>query len=130
MDGSIMFARWRQCRPTSIQYMLYWTNIPNSISISSAVFEQLTAVPILYSGPIFFRIKIVPLHEGSVPYLSHSSFDPLKSQPKRHVDRFSGFCRTHGRDRPTDRPTDHATRSVTIGRICVRSAMRPNNAIY
>jgi len=29
-------------------------------------------------------------------------------------------------DRPTDRPTDHATRSVTIGRIYVRStAMRP-----
>jgi len=28
----------------------------------------------------------------------------------------------------TDRPTDHATRSVTIGRIYVRStAMRPNN---
>jgi len=28
----------------------------------------------------------------------------------------------------TDRPTDHATRSVTIGRIYVRStAMWPNN---
>jgi len=28
----------------------------------------------------------------------------------------------------TDRSTDHATRSVTIGRICVRStAMQPNN---
>ena len=33
-------------------------------------------------------------------------------------------------DRLTDRPTDHATRSVTIGRIYVRStAMRPNNNI-
>jgi len=32
------------------------------------------------------------------------------------------------RDRQTDRPTDHATRSVTVGRIYVRStAMRPNN---
>jgi len=31
-------------------------------------------------------------------------------------------------DRETDRPTDRATRSVTIGRIYVRStAMRPNN---
>jgi len=31
-------------------------------------------------------------------------------------------------DRQTDRQTDHATRSVTIGRICVRStAMWPNN---
>ena len=25
--------------------------------------------------------------------------------PKRHVDRFSGFCRAHDRDRPTDRQT-------------------------
>jgi len=31
-------------------------------------------------------------------------------------------------DRQTDRPTDHAPRSVTIGRICVRStAMQPDN---
>jgi len=31
-------------------------------------------------------------------------------------------------ERSTDRPTDHATRSVTIGRICLRStALRPNN---
>ena len=31
---------------------------------------------------------------------------------------------------PTDRPTDHATRSVTIGRIYVRStAMRPKNLV-
>ena len=37
-----------------------------------------------------------------------------------HVFRF--------RDRRTDRWTDHATRSVTVGRIYVRStAMRPNN---
>ena len=32
-------------------------------------------------------------------------------------------------DRLTDRPTDHATRSVTMGRMYVRSiAMRRNNA--
>ena len=46
-------------------------------------------------------------------------------QPKRHVDRFSRFCRAHDRDRQTD----HATPSVTIGGILVRStAMRPNNS--
>ena len=39
---------------------------------------------------------------------------------------FAGL--TSVRDRQTDRPTDHATRSVTIGRIYVRStAMRPKN---
>jgi len=33
-------------------------------------------------------------------------------------------------DRPTDKPTDHATRSITIGRIYVRStAMRHNNKL-
>ena len=39
---------------------------------------------------------------------------------------FAGLTGVAGRQ--TDRPTDHATRSVTIGRIYVRStAMRPNN---
>jgi len=40
-------------------------------------------------------------------------------QTKRHLDRFSDFCRGDVRDRQTNRPTDHATRSVTIGRIYV-----------
>jgi len=50
-------------------------------------------------------------------------------QPKRHLDRSSRFAGlTSATDRQTDRPTDHATRSLTIGRIYVRStAMRPNN---
>jgi len=35
---------------------------------------------------------------------------------KRHLDRFSRFCRTQSiGDRPIDDPTDHATRSVTKG---------------
>jgi len=38
-------------------------------------------------------------------------------KPKRYLDQFSRFCRAHW----CDRPTDHATRSVTIGRIYVRS---------
>jgi len=37
---------------------------------------------------------------------------------KRHLDRFSHFCRTYERyqqtDRQTDRETDHATPSVAI----------------
>ena len=48
-------------------------------------------------------------------------------QPKRHLDRFSRFCRAHDRNRQTDR-TDHATPSVTTDRTNIRStAMRYNN---
>jgi len=36
---------------------------------------------------------------------------------KRHLDRFSRFCRDHDRVRPTDRQTNRATLSVAIGRI-------------
>jgi len=36
--------------------------------------------------------------------------------PKRHLDRFSRFCRVHGRDRQTDRPTEHVTPSATKSR--------------
>ena len=45
------------------------------------------------------------------------------SQIKRHLDRFSRFCRANYCDRPTDRQTerqtDHDTRSVTLGPIYV-----------
>ena len=47
-------------------------------------------------------------------------------QPKWNLDRSSVFA---GLTSVTDRPIDHDTRSVTIGRIYVRSTtmMRPNN---
>ena len=48
------------------------------------------------------------------PNLIRASLDNPSPQPKRHVDRFSRFCRTHDGDRLTDslleRPTDHALR--------------------
>jgi len=51
----------------------------------------------------------------------HSSLPP-SPHPKGHLDRFSHFA---GLATVTDRQTDDATRSVTIGRIYVRStAMR------
>jgi len=50
----------------------------------------------------------------------------LSAQQKRHLDQFSCFHRAHY----CSRPTDHASRSVTIGRIYVRSTMMlPNNNI-
>ena len=50
---------------------------------------------------------------------------PTRVHIPKDINRFSGFCWL---TIVTDRQTDHATRSVTIGRIYVRSAaMRPNN---
>ena len=50
-------------------------------------------------------------------------------QPKWRLDRFSRFAwLTTVTDRQTDRQTDHPARSVTVGRMYIRSAdMRPNN---
>jgi len=39
----------------------------------------------------------------------HGSLDPHKSALKRHLDRFSHFCRIHGRDQQTHRYTDRQT---------------------
>jgi len=52
--------------------------------------------------------------------------------PKRHLDRLSGFSgptivTDQQADRQTNRRTNHASRSVTTGRVYVRStAMRPD----
>jgi len=64
------------------------------------------------------------------PHVIHGSMDHPNPRSKRHLDRFSRFCRAHDRNRHTDRPTDRqtyrATLSVSIGRICVHTtAMRP-----
>jgi len=46
MDGSIVFARWRQCAPPCNTCFLESTRVhnPNGISIGSAVFAGLTIV--------------------------------------------------------------------------------------
>ena len=38
---------------------------------------------------------------------AHASLGHPSPQPKRHLDRFSRFCRAHDRDRQTDRQTTH-----------------------
>ena len=52
------------------------------------------------------------------PHPIHAFRAHPSPQPKQHLDRFSRFCRAHGRVQQTDRLTDHAT-SVAIGRIFV-----------
>ena len=64
------------------------------------------------------------------PHLIHGSMDPPESSTQtasRSVQPFLQGSLVW----QTDWLTDHATRSVTIGRICVRStAMWPNNYYY
>ena len=81
------------------------------------------SVPILYNEPPSL-LQIAPSHEGCL----HGSLGPPESSTQttsRSVQPFLQGLLYCGR--PTDRPTDHASRSVTVGRIYVRStAMRPN----
>ena len=108
------------------------TLVYNGFSIGSAVFTQLTAdCPYTSQWAAPFPLKISPSHGEYGPRAMRGSFGnnqvflPHPSpQPKRHLDRFSRFCRAHDHNRPTDRP--YATPSVTHDRIYVRStAMRP-----
>ena len=55
-----------------------------------------------------FSLKIAPFHGGSI----HSSLGPLQLTPKRHLHRFSSFCKVRDRDRQTDRQTDRPRYSV------------------
>jgi len=47
------------------------------------------SVAILYNWP---TLKITPSHGGSGPMIHWAQSSP---QPKRHLDRFSRFCRAH-----------------------------------
>jgi len=69
---------------------------PNGITISSAVFAQVTQnVPILDNGPPF-TLKIVPSHaEIGTPISTMVPWAQPNTQPKRHLNRFSRFFRAH-----------------------------------
>jgi len=71
---------------------------------------------------------------GSIdPHLIHGSLGPSECSTQtglfRSVQPFLQGSLVRQIDRQTNRPTDHATRSVSIGRIYVRStvSMRPND---
>jgi len=61
-------------------------------------------VGLLHNGPPF-PLKIAPFHGDLNPILNMVPWDHASPQAKRHVDRFSRFCRAHYCDRPTDRQT-------------------------
>jgi len=59
----------------------------------------------------------MPLFEEDIdPHLMHGSLCPPILLPKRHLDRFSRFCRAHERDQQTDMKIDYATPCVAKGR--------------
>jgi len=128
MDGSVVFARWRQCAPHLKTCFLGPTRVQttNGISIiQTFLHSSRQNVPILYNRQPFppqncpFLWGIWTPIQYMLPWV-HSS-----PQHKRHLDWFSRFCGAHYcHVRQTDRPRN----SVAIGRIYVRrTVMRPKN---
>jgi len=120
MDGSVIFARLRQCalllghigatwriwlnssfpRPTGVHN-------PNGKSIGSAVVAYLMAEsPYTYSGRPFPKKLPLPIG-GAGPHLIHGSLGPPKSStqtPSRSVQLFLQGSLVWQTDRQTDRP--------------------------
>jgi len=92
-------------------------HIPNSISIGWAVFAQLTTEsPCTLQLAAPFHLKIAALHGGSGPPSNTRFLGPNRCRSVQ-------WCLQGSQLWQIDRPTDHATPSVTIGCICVRSAV-------
>jgi len=94
--------------------------IRNGISIGSAIFEQITAVAILYNGPHLFPFKIAPSHWDLDPHLINSSlgpsvFDPPESSTQTVSRSIQRFCRLSA---VTDRQT-MLLLCITVGHIYV-----------
>ena len=68
---------------------------PNDTSIGSAVFAQMIADCPLYNGFARFPLKITPFPWRLDAHVIHGSFAHPSPQPKRHLDRFSRFCKAH-----------------------------------
>jgi len=113
-------------------YMVPWAHSQTaSRSVQPFLHSSRQSVPILYNGPPFLPTKFPLPVRDLVSRLLYGSLGPPKSSTQaasRSVQLFLQGSLLWQTDRPTDRRTDHATRSVTIGRICVRSkTMRPIN---
>ena len=99
MNGSLVFARWRQRAPHLMHASLgpARAQIPNGIWISSATFAQLMAV---YNRPPLSPLKIARANRGIwTPSNTWVSWTQLSLQPKWHIDIdwFNRFCTAHGR---------------------------------
>ena len=101
---------------------------PNGIPIGSAVFAQLTIeCPYTLQWDAHSPPQNLPLPIGGSGPPSNTWL-PGPTQILNSNGNSIGAAVFAGLTNVTDRLTDHATRSVRIGRICVRStAMWPNN---
>ena len=73
-------------------------------------------------------LKSVPFRGGSGPHLIHSSLGQPESTFQ--TDRFSRFCKVHGRYRQTNRQSDRPRYSVSCNRPHLASAtMRPKTRL-
>jgi len=99
----------------------------NGISIGSAVFAQGTAecpYTLQRDAPPPSKL-LIPMGVSGPP---SNTWFLVRTRVHNPNGISIGSAVFAGLTSVTDRPTDHATRSVTIGRIHVRStAMRPNN---
>ena len=131
MDGSMVqkkiidwFAKRHQCARHLCFLGRTRVYNANCISIVSVIFAQLTAECRQACPGMSFPLKIVHSH-GEIWTPSNTLF-PGPTRVLYTSGISIGSAVFAGHYTVTDRPTNHATRSVTIGRIYVRStAMRP-----
>jgi len=108
VDGSVVFARLRQCalhlthaslghpRPYPKRHLDRFSRFCTSHGRESLYFTLGRSFP----------LKIAPSHGESGPHVIVVSWAHLSPHPKRHLDRSSRFCGVHDRDSQSDRPTD------------------------
>jgi len=123
-NGSVVFARWRQCAPPSSTPQLASAPCRHCALLSRFAFIYSRKYPDKsWVGP--FRPQNCSFTRGDLgPHLIHDSLLPLESTSRTESRSVQPFCRTHSRDRQSDRQTDHAAPSVVIGRIVI-AATRP-----
>jgi len=95
-------------------------SIPNGISIGSPFSRLCTA----HGSPILYIQWAAPFSHNCLPMgIWNGSLGPPESSTQTVSRSVQPFCTAHYCDRPTERQTMHATRSVTIGRMYVRSSL-------
>jgi len=108
MDGSVVFARWRQCAP-HIQKAKKMVAMTASLKTSKSAMSY-----VKYLWPL--AAVFAQLTSVTDRQTSSSSAKVMWNHETCSVNRTDLSWQT---DRQTDRATDHSTPSVTEGRICV-----------
>jgi len=136
MGGSMyVFARWRLCAPPFNTYFLRQAeSISQTASQSVQPFfstaHRRLSVHFTMGPPPPSKLPL-PTRDLDSRDLIHISSGPLESPTQTASRSVQTFLPGSLPSQYHDRQTDHATRSVTIGRIYVRStAMRRNNGLF